>query len=148
MTDKSSPSAFFSEEHRACDALWAEIEGAVQAGDGAKALALWARFDASMSRHFAMEEEILFPAVEQATGMQGAGPTAVMRGEHVQMRGVLRQMAAEADANNLEGLVDQGDTLLMLIQQHNVKEEGVLYPLCDRVLAGQWPTLVEDLVKW
>ena len=41
-----------------------------------------------MLRHFEMEEAVLFPAFEEATGMT-QGPTMVMHAEHVQMKGVL-----------------------------------------------------------
>ena len=39
-----------------------------------------------------------------------------------------------------------GDTLLMLMQQHNVKEEGMLYPMAARLLGGPaWGPLGEAL---
>lgn len=126
-------STFFTDDHRACDAAWTEVERLVDAGDP-DGPAAFHRFAAAMERHFRMEEDVLFPAFEAATGMSG-GPTAVMRMEHEQMRGLLRQMASAADADP-EALLDQGDTLLMLVQQHNVKEEGMLYPMCDVRLGG------------
>lgn len=146
MTD-SSPNTFFSKDHRDCDALWGEVEAAVDAGDEGAARDAWTRFSDAMHRHLRMEEEVLFPAFEQATGMHQGGPTFVMRHEHEQMRGLLSQMAALLEAGDLEGLVDQGDTLLMLIQQHNAKEEGMLYPMADRALGDQWPSLRERLEK-
>jgi len=78
---------------------------------------------------------VIFPAFEQATGMTDGGPTSVMRSEHAQMRGLIEQMGVAADADNYDELVDIGDTLLMLTQQHNQKEEQMLYPMCDRALA-------------
>lgn len=138
------PSAFFAGDHRHCDNEWAAVEAAVDAADNDRAAACWKRFDAAMRRHFAMEEEVLFPAFEDATGMRG-GPTQVMRMEHAQMLGVLEQMAAAAAEGDFETLVDHGDTLLMLIQQHNVKEEGMLYPMADRALAAQWSEIKAKL---
>ena len=73
--------------------------------------------------------------------MRGVGPTAVMRHEHAQMRRVLEAMAQALAAADPQGLLDQGDTLLMLIQQHNLKEEHILYPMADARLPGQWPAL-------
>ncbi|MDC0358952.1 hemerythrin domain-containing protein, partial [Oligoflexia bacterium] len=99
----------------------------------------------AMRRHFAMEEEVLFPAFENASGMSQGGPTFVMRMEHDQMRGVLDQMGTLMAAGNFEDVKDQGDTLLMLIQQHNIKEEGMLYPMCDEHLEQIWPQLKADL---
>jgi hemerythrin-like domain-containing protein len=92
-----------------------------------------------------MEEEVLFPAFEAATGMTDSGPTFVMRMEHDQMRGLLDQMGAALERGDQNALLDQGDTLLMLIQQHNQKEEGMLYPMSERALASEWPALHERL---
>ena len=146
MSDAATgPQAFMTEDHRACDVLWSELEAAIDAEDEARARELWGRFNGAIRRHLDMEELVLFPAFENVTGMHGGGPTAVMRMEHQQMRGVLDQMGGAASSGDLQGVLDHGDTLLMLTQQHNVKEEGILYPMLDRLLAAQWPELVSQL---
>ncbi len=136
---------FFTGDHRECDAAWAAVESAVGKGDPAKARALWEAFEARMRRHLAMEEEVLFPAIEAATGMRGQGPVSMMRREHEQMRLLLTEMTRRAASGDFQGVLDQGDTLLMVIQQHNAKEEGVLYPLAGSVLRQEWPALAERL---
>jgi len=140
----TGPLDHFAADHRLCDEMWAAVEAA--ATDPARALASFAEFAARMRRHFSMEEEVLFPAIEDATGMHGGGPTHVMRAEHVQMRNVIDQMETAAAASDVESVLDHGDTLLMLIQQHNVKEEGILYPMADQALAGSWGQLVDRVV--
>ena len=135
-------SEFLGDDHRVCDGLWADVEAA----DGAPAMAApFAAFAQAMQRHFAFEEEQLFPALDLATGMHGAGPTAVMRQEHEQMRRLLHTMAGAMAAGDADGVLDHGDTLLMLIQQHNLKEEHIVYPLADGRLAASWPDL---LARW
>jgi hemerythrin-like domain-containing protein len=121
--------AFFTEDHRACDRVWAEVEAAE---DLAGAVAAWRNFDTALRRHLKWEEEVLFPAFEDATGHHGFGPTEIMKGEHGQMRAVLEEMERCAAAGDRAGLIEQGDTLMMLIQQHNAKEEGMLYPMADQ----------------
>lgn len=133
-------SNFFTTDHRECDRSWAAVEAAVDSGDTDQVRSLFAVFDTQMRRHLSWEEQVLFPAFERATGMT-EGPTAVMRHEHSQMRGMLDQMKAALDAGDPELLADYGDTLLMLIQQHNSKEEGMLYPMADQALGGQWAEL-------
>ena len=135
---------FFSDDHRECDALWASVEAAVTAADKAKTASAWPAFSQRLLAHLKMEEDVLFPAFEAATGMRG-GPTLVMRGEHTQMRGVLAEMERRVASGDLAGLLYQGDTLLMLIQQHNAKEEGMLYPMAQQALAAQWPSLAAKL---
>lgn len=140
----AGPEEFFTDDHRVCDAAWSEIEAAIGAGEDERAHKLWTDFEEKMRRHFAMEEEVLFPEFEAVTGMAG-GPTQIMRMEHVQMRGVLDQMARAAADRDYQLLNDHGDTLLMLIQQHNVKEEGVLYPMCGDVLKDRWEPIAKKL---
>ena len=132
---------FFTADHRACDEAWAAAESALDSGDEAQGRSAFEAFEAAMERHFGREEEHLFPALAAATGMAGMGPTAVMRAEHRQMRAVLMQMRTALDAGGSGEVLDQGDTLLMLIQQHNVKEEVMLYPMAEMHLGEQWPML-------
>jgi len=73
------------------------------------------------------------------------GPTVVMRLEHDQMRAVLEQMGVAADLGQWQQLVDYGDTLMMLVQQHNMKEEGVLLPMAERALGPRWAQLAPQL---
>lgn len=135
---------FFTQDHRHCDEGWAEVESAAQAG-GAALQAAWTEFEHRMLRHLSWEEDVLFPAFETSTGMSGMGPTVIMRSEHDQMRKVLVAMADAVERGETEALLDLGDTLMMLIQQHNVKEEGMLYPMSEHHLMAQWPELRELL---
>ena len=61
------------------------------------------------------------------------------------MRGLIEQMAGAADGDDHEELLDLGDTLLMLIQQHNQKEEQMLYPMAERALTADWAKIHETL---
>lgn len=147
MSDAASsdPQTFFTTDHRHCDELWGKVEEAVDAGQLDEAKTLWEQFDKALRRHFAMEEEQLFPALDEAMNMHGVGPTQVMRMEHENMRGVLGQMADAVAQGDLEAMADHGDTLLMLTQQHNVKEEGMLYPMASQSLSAQWQALADRL---
>lgn len=151
MTDidiKGGLAAFFAQDHRDCDSRWAELEELLGGGNTDDAMQAWQVFDDDMRRHLAMEEDILFPAFDSRSGMGGGGPTAMMRMEHQQMRGLLDHIGAEMSSGNSEEALDLGDTLLMVIQQHNVKEEGMLYPMAESLLAGEWETLAEQLEKY
>lgn len=121
-------------QHRGCDDLLVQTEAAVRAGDWPQAQAHWAAFTQAMEAHFTLEEAQLFPAFEQATGMTH-GPTAVMRGEHAEMRQLFLDLAEALAAAQGQTWLGHGETLLILMQQHNMKEENVLYPLCAQHLA-------------
>ena len=135
---------FLGNDHRACDDLFASAEGAVAQKNWDSARKLFEQFQAAMAHHLAMEEDLLFPAFEARTG-NSMGPTHVMRMEHEQMRDLLQNMAsALADANQGRYL-GLSETLNMLMQQHNLKEENMLYPMSDQVLAGERDALIQAM---
>ena len=80
--------------------------------------------------------------------MGDGGPTAMMKMEHQQMRGLLDLIGAAMSSGDTEEALELGDTQLMLIQQHNVKEEGLLYPMAENMLASEWVALAEQLEKY
>ncbi|MBF0127105.1 MAG: hemerythrin domain-containing protein [Magnetococcales bacterium] len=131
---------FMTTDHQQCDALYAEAENAAQAGELNEARQRFLSFDTSMQHHFRMEEEGFFPAFEQATGMT-QGPTTVMRMEHRQMLGVIAQMRQAMGQNDLPAWVRAGSTLMVLMRQHNIKEEQMLYPMGEMHLEGVDPLL-------
>jgi iron-sulfur cluster repair protein YtfE (RIC family) len=122
-------SDFMSTDHQRCDALFAEAEAAPPDA----AAQAFAAFADAMQRHLAMEEQVLFPAFEQATG-NSMGPTRIMRMEHEQMRELFGQMRDALMANDANTFAGLAETLLILMQQHNLKEEQILYPMSDRAL--------------
>ena len=119
--------------HKLCDDDFADAEDAARKGDWAACAATYGKFRTEMLAHFGVEEEVLFPAFEERTGMTG-GPTQVMRSEHVQMRDLLRQMDEALAQKNADGFGGAAETLLIMMQQHNMKEENILYPMCDQAL--------------
>ena len=130
----STTQALF-QHHKHCDETFADAEEACAKGDWAKGAQAFAAFSDDLETHFQSEEEILFPAFESATGMV-SGPTEVMRGEHRQMRELLAQMKASLDARDGDDFSGTAETLLIMMQQHNMKEENILYPMCDNALGG------------
>ena len=135
---------FLGSDHHACDDVFASAEAAVAQKDWDSARSLFAQFQVAMTRHLAMEEDVLFPAFETRTGMR-SGPTEVMRMEHAQMRDLLQEMAAAAANADQDRYLGLSETLNMLMQQHNLKEENMLYPMSDRVLGADSDSLIRDM---
>jgi hemerythrin-like domain-containing protein len=132
----SLPTQILPAHHRHCDDLFVAAEESVQRGDWTAAAPAFERFNAQMKAHFEAEEGLLFPAFEAATGMS-EGPTQMMRYEHEQMRSLLSQLEDACAAHDGEGYAGAAETLLMLMQQHNMKEENMLYPMCDQALGAE-----------
>ena len=136
-----------TEDHRACDHDFAEVERAVAEAAWGRAVQAFARFEAHTLAHFDGEEGLMFPAFEAETGMT-SGPTVVMRMEHNQMRAVLKNMRAAIEAQDADEYEGEAETFLILIQQHNMKEESILYPMCDARLpqaAALWQQIAAKI---
>jgi hemerythrin-like domain-containing protein len=133
-----------SRDHAACDERFSAAEAAVAEGDFARAASALAAFTAALERHFAVEEGELFPAFERRTGMTD-GPTEMMRVEHAEMRELLAQLSTALDAADAAEFLGLADTLNVLMQQHNLKEEQVMYALLDEALGGEADALLAAL---
>jgi len=135
-----SISQFLSADHRRCDDLFIAAERAVAAQDWICGIRLFDDFHNAIERHLAMEEQVLFAAYEAVVGTQG--PSQVMRMEHEQMRALFEYMARAAREQARAEYLGLTETLLVLLQQHNKKEEHILYPLCDNLLAESADDLI------
>ena len=140
----TSLARFLSEDHADCDGFFAEAENAVSASNWNLAGTAFEAFHAATLRHFLREEIVLFPAFEAATGMV-AGPTVVMRDEHDHMRVMLEAMAAALAGRGADAYLGHSETMLMLLRQHNLKEENILYPMAENAMNGQTAALVERM---
>ena len=133
---------FMTVHHRDCDEILADAEAPLASGDWAGYQQKWQEFVDELLHHLKMEEDVLFPAFEDATGMT-QGPTMVMRSEHEQMRAFISQMNEAIANQNQERAMGLVESLVLLIQQHNMKEEQMLYPMCDMRLANNSATLAK-----
>jgi len=131
---------FMTADHKACDDEFAIAEQAALANNWSKAETAFGAFRNDMAHHFGMEEDVLFPTLISAGGP--AGPVHVMLMEHAQIKELLQQMAAavaQKDAQKYGGL---SETLLIVMQQHNHKEENILYGIADHILAAEREALL------
>ncbi|MCB0365259.1 MAG: hemerythrin domain-containing protein [Bdellovibrionaceae bacterium] len=129
-------SDFLTGDHRECDDLFAKAESVVSKGLWDEARMEMEKFTNMFFRHLNMEEEVLFPILEDKMGGP-VGPTMVMRSEHQQMRGLVEEMGLAVQDQDQSAFLSASETLMILIQQHNMKEEQILYPMCDEALAEE-----------
>ena len=125
--------AFLTQDHRHCDDSFAAAEENVAAGQWDEAGQSWTNFCSALETHLNREESFLFPAFEAQTG-NTQGPTAMMRMEHEQMRSLVSEMDEAMIARDADSFLGLAETLMVLTQQHNMKEEQILYPMSDQVL--------------
>lgn len=135
-------------EHRAIGRML-EVAGAVAAGlrrgntgEGATLEKLIDFFRNFTDRcHHRKEEDVLFPLlVEKGVPVQN-GPIGVMLDEHQRGRAFIAQMVRGLEdlragvAGAAEALAGDVDGYVSLLREHIAKEDGVLFPLADRMLA-------------
>jgi hemerythrin-like domain-containing protein len=137
-------SSFLTKDHRDCDEVFAEMENEVALENWNEANKKFVEFNNDLEHHFGMEEKVMFPAFEQKTGMMG-GPTAMMRMEHEQMRHVISQMKKDLDDKNKNHFFGLSESLMMIIQQHNMKEEQMLYAMADNHLGAHSAEVVQQM---
>jgi hemerythrin-like domain-containing protein len=141
----STIAATMTADHRHCDEYFSAAEAAASRADWAEAERLFRLFREATLNHFALEEERLFPAFEGHIG-HGMGPTQVMRMEHNQMRQLMDEMEASLNGQDKAGYLGRSETLMMILQQHNMKEEQMLYPMMDQTLGQAGAEIASELV--
>lgn len=140
---------FMAQDHRDCDQLFAKAENAVAKDDWDTASHAFNEFVQAMERHLGIEEQELFPAFEAETGIL-TGPTEMMRMEHEQMRTLFDEMKGAMEQHDSDDYLGTAETLLILMQQHNMKEEQILYSIMDQRLpadVNHWQQKFQDWDK-
>ena len=126
--------SYLTQDHGRCDALLRQAQQAIGGLDWRQARLDIAAFELALERHLLIEERIIFPAFERAIG-SAAAPTAAMRAEHLRIRAVAQRLCSAVGAQDAQAFLNHADALLLVLHQHSEKEEGVLYPMIERVLA-------------
>lgn len=134
---------FMSTFHKTCDEAFALAEENAVANNWGPADAAFNTFRHDMERHFHMEQEVLFPALLEAGGP--AGPVQVMLMEHAQMNDLIGQLGAALADKNAQQYGGVSETLLIVMQQHNLKEEQILYTIADRILAATRESVISRM---
>ncbi|NPA66377.1 MAG: hemerythrin domain-containing protein [Epsilonproteobacteria bacterium] len=138
---------FMTHKHRECDHLLATAEDVVESGDFDDAMQKYIAFKDETLKHFDMEEEYLFPMFEEKTGMT-QGPTQVMRMEHAQAKSLFEKMDEAYNAKDKDRIFGLGESMNILLQQHNQKEEQMLYTMIQQHFMGENDAVVEKLTSW
>lgn len=127
---------YLEADHRRLDAILPEVERLVADGAYPDAAARFAEFTSGLDRHIELEEQILFPTFESATG-SSSGPTQVMRMEHVEIRNWMRLATDALARHDADVLFQEVEALRQTLSGHNMKEEHILYPMTDRAMGDE-----------
>lgn len=143
MADQALAAAL-EREHREIDEDVEKFVTALSAGE--MRVDAIGRAMTSLRRHIYLEEEFLFPPLK-AAGMMG--PVMVMLKEHGQMWQTMADLEGrlsahgDGDAATVEAMCRE---LVGELQEHNGKEEMILYPQADTVLDAEASADLEDFL--
>ncbi len=112
-------------DHRELDELWERFQN-VPASDGPTRRERFAGFRSHLLRHIAVEEERLFPRLEEDAPRHRA-LVARLREEHREIEALLERID-RALVERSERANDLGVELINVLGEHNAREEGSAYP--------------------
>ncbi len=139
-----SIAGFLTHDHHRVDGYFAAARQAIASRRWDEARQHLAEFGRALEEHVRIEEEILFPAFEARSEGVG-GPTQTMRMEHREMRRLLETMAAAVQGRDARRARDLAQTLLALLQAHDLKEQHALCPMAGEIPAAEQETLLRRI---
>lgn len=141
----SSVNDYMTNDHRECDSIFERADHAAKAGDYVALEREASEFLRRITSHIALEEKLLFPAFEERTGMSEAGPSVTMREEHRLMEVMFADMRQAVAAKDAAAYRKAAGSMIELLQQHNQKEEMMMYPMLDDALGADVTALLNDV---
>lgn len=136
-----SITGFLAGDHQRIEKIWLDLKAAFQRQDFNAMHTKSGEFIAATRRHLRMEEQILFPAIEDKTGMRTSGPTHAMRLEHREIERVLDGLAPMLTVQErwtaIQAMEGELTDPSALFRSHDAKEEMVLYPMADKLLGAE-----------
>ena len=139
-----SITSYMQQDHVLIDGIAARAVTAAESGDWAGLEREGSEFLRRLRQHIEVEEDVLFPAFEQRTGMSAGGPSVQMRVEHEQMQPILERMQASIGAKDAGGYKNASRALLDILVPHNLKEEQMMYPMLDQAMGADAQALLAD----
>ncbi|MBI2947118.1 MAG: hemerythrin domain-containing protein [Verrucomicrobia bacterium] len=124
---------YYSQDHQRLDDLFHRFQER-KATDFQEACRLFAEFKAGLEHHILWEEEVLFPAFDAKIGERPGSPTGFMCWEHRHLRRYLARIEENLPRVDTETELVQ-IAFASLLGAHNRKEERMLYPVLDEMLA-------------
>ena len=140
----SDITTFLKTDRIACDRLFRRVERAVKRRSWLAAFGANARFENALNQHLLMEEEVLFRALEQYTS-DARKPIAEMLAEHRQLRHAAAALSAAIRRCNAQSFFGLASALRLMMQEHCMKEEGIVLMMADHCLRPAARFLIDSM---
>jgi hemerythrin-like domain-containing protein len=123
-------------DHVDYEALLLDCQTAAEEEDWRAVKQLFEELVARVRVHMAMEEEILYPAYEEAMDAP-QGPTQALREEHDEIHRLLRDLSRVLVANDSDIFLESLLPLEKVMTKHHEKEEEIFLPMAGHALLAQ-----------
>jgi iron-sulfur cluster repair protein YtfE (RIC family) len=141
MTDTAN---WLIHDHSKYEDLLAEFKDTVAIEDWKDADQLFRLLVTNLKGHMAMEEEVLYPAYEQASHLP-QGPTQALRHEHDQIVKLVEDINRVIKTRDSTHMLDCVTYLEKCMIKHHEKEEDIFLPLASHVLDSNREAIMQKL---
>jgi hemerythrin-like domain-containing protein len=124
----------FAHDHRRLEEALAASAAHVDSTRWEKAAEAFAAFRRGIERHMQVEEEVLFPAVEQGAETP---LSAILRKGHHDLRVFFDELDDALQARDADEYRRIAATMRALLERHDEKEEAELYPAAQARLGTE-----------
>ncbi len=132
----------FGRDHRRLEQALDASAAHAGAAHWAEAAAAFTEFRSGIERHMAIEEQELFPAVED--GAETA-LTAILRKGHRDLRVFFDELGDALEAHDVEEYNRVARSMRALLARHDEKEEAELYPAAQTRLGERLAVVISRL---
>lgn len=137
---------YLSHDHQLCDTLFMQTQASIDRHDWAEGAAGFRRFDNVLRQHIRMEEKVLFPAFLRSM-RQADIPISMLHVEHLRIQALLDRMSGALQRLDAVNFFLHAETMTMLLEQHHMKEEEMLYPLLDKILLDRRQAIIRAMCE-
>jgi iron-sulfur cluster repair protein YtfE (RIC family) len=117
-----------SDQHRHIRAIHGSIRDALARGGASDAEAALDRLQSAMEAHFALEDEVFFPALH-GLRPEFAEALETLSREHAEFAAGLRRMIADLQASGVEALQNGFEAYTRALVDHEGREEEIVTEL-------------------
>ena len=140
-----SVNSTYTEDHEHLRQLFQRFQS-LKGTDRSEARNVFHQFKSELERHIRWEEQILFPWFNHKYANLKYSPIPILNREHGQILVYLDDIARKLARDDFDTKVDE-DAIEMVIDMHNQKEEGELFPALDKVLTDQERAAILDAMS-
>lgn len=131
----------FAQDHRRLEAELSGTFGSIEAADWRAASAGFARFRQGIERHIEIEEQVLFPAVENGVETP---LTAILRKGHRDLKVFFDEVEDAIQERDQGEALRNISAMRALLELHDKKEEAELYPAAQERLGEDGAASVSE----